>query len=274
MRVIRVFLFAGAALGLSAAAALAVTPLAPHRAVYDLKLDDASDRSGITGLTGRMVYEFDGSACDGYTVTFRFVTRIDTAENSRLSDMQTTTYEDGAGKSFDFVTKSFIDEALDKEVKGRAVLRDAETAVNIAKPEMRTVSLEASRFPTQHLIELIERAEQRETFYETTIFDASEDADKIMTTTVVIGGKAPVDAGDPEKKAMGELGADQYWPVDIAYFDLSDGNGEEVPSYRISFKLHENGFTRDLLMDYGDFSMTGKLVNLQMLAAPKACQPK
>ena len=46
-----------------------------HRAVYDLALDKASDRSGIIGLRGRMVYEFNGSPCEGYTVNFRFVTQ-------------------------------------------------------------------------------------------------------------------------------------------------------------------------------------------------------
>jgi hypothetical protein len=45
-----------------------------------------------------------------------------------------------------------------------------------------------------------------------------------------------------------------------------------VPEYRISFKLHENGLTRDLVMDYGDFSMTGKLVNLALFdPAPQNC---
>ena len=43
------------------------------------------------------------------------------------------------------------------------------------------------------------------------------------------------------------------------------GDGEEMPQYRISFKLHDNGLTRDLTMDYGDFSMKGKLVNLMLL---------
>ena len=38
---------------------------------------------------------------------------------------------------------------------------------------------------------------------------------------------------------------------------------------RISFKLHENGLTRDLVMDYGDFSMTGKLVNLSLFPVPQ-----
>ncbi len=268
MRASSVYLAAGAALLASAAVAAAV-PLAPHRAVYDLTLADASDRSGITGIDGRMVYEFDGSSCDGYTVNFRFVTRIDTEESSRVSDMQTSTYEDGSGKTFDFVTKSFVDEQLEKELKGRAALTNTATTVQIDKPAARSLTLEASRFPTQHLAELIERAIGGDTFYETTIFDGSEEADKLMTTTVVIGRKAAVSERDPERPALAPLEKDSYWPVDIAYFDLSQG--EEVPSYRISFKLHENGFTRDLVMDYGDFSMKGKLVKLEMLEAPASC---
>jgi hypothetical protein len=37
--------------------AFAVPALQAHRAVYDLTLNKASDRSGITGISGRMVYE-------------------------------------------------------------------------------------------------------------------------------------------------------------------------------------------------------------------------
>src|SRR3546814_20227331 len=61
-----------------------------------------------------------GSACDGYTTNFRYVTRINTEDASRLTDQQTTTFEDGAGKTFSFVTKSLVDEDLDKDVKGTA----------------------------------------------------------------------------------------------------------------------------------------------------------
>lgn len=254
-----------------ASPAQAAALLAPHRAVYDLSLEDADDRSGITGITGRMVYEFDGSVCDGYTVKFRFVTRIDTDESSRLSDMQTTTYEDGEGKSFSFVTKSFLDQALDKEVKGTATLEANGTAVRLERPAPKTLSVERTHFPTQHLLELIEKAKQSETFYETTIFDGSEDADRVMTTTVVIGGKEAVEARDPEREAIDGLRDDRFWPVEIAYFDLSEGNGEETPSYRIGFKLHENGVTRDLLMDYGDFAMKGMLVDLEMLKPAASC---
>jgi hypothetical protein len=32
----------------------------------------------------------------------------------------------------------------------------------------------------------------------------------------------------------------------------------------MEFKLYENGITRDLTMDYGDFVLTGKLADLEV----------
>ena len=244
--------------------AYAVAPLIAHRAVYDLALDKASDRSGITGVQGRMVYEFNGSPCEGYTVNFRFVTRIDTEGNSRLTDQQTTTFEDGSGKTFSFVTKSFTDQALERELKGMAQLETNGLRVEIDKPEKNTLELRKTQFPTQHLVELIDKANTGQKFYETNLFDGSENGDKVMTTTVVVGKKSATEVTDPELPALDKLAKDQYWPVEIAYFDDKGKGGEEVPEYRIAFKLHENGLTRDLVMDYGDFSMTGKLVNLSV----------
>ncbi|MBN9236225.1 MULTISPECIES: cell envelope integrity EipB family protein [Phyllobacteriaceae] len=259
---------------LPAVPAFAVPTLQPHRAVYDLALNKASDRSGITGLSGRMVYEFNGSPCEGYTVKFRFVTQIATNDNTRLTDQQTTTFEDAQGKTFSFVTKSFVDQNLDKEVKGTATKEAKDLKVELDRPDKKTLELKLTQFPTQHLVELIGKAEKGETFYETNLFDGSDAADKVMTTTVVVGKPSTVATDDPERPALASFAKDKYWPVDIAYFDETNKeSGEELPEYRISFKLHENGLTRDLTMDYGDFSMTGKLVNLSLfdLPAQKPC---
>ncbi|MFN3549839.1 MAG: cell envelope integrity EipB family protein [Mesorhizobium sp.] len=250
---------------------LAQPILTPHRAVYDIALERASDRSGITSISGRMVYEFDGSECDGYTVTFRFVSQIDTADLSRITDQQTTTYEDAEGQTFDFVTKSYVDQQLDRETKGSARRRDGATIVDVQKPEEIAIELDESHFPTQHLVELIEKAKAGESFYETSLFDGSEGADRIMTTTVIIGRQEMPRSQDEELPAAKAIATQAYWPVSIAYFDLTDVEGEEVPDYRIDFKLHENGITRDLVMDYGEFSMKGKLVNLTILDRPKSC---
>lgn len=241
---------------------VAGSALVPHRAVYDLSLDRASDRSGITGINGRMVYEFTGSRCDGYTVKFRFVTRIDSAETTRLTDQQTTTYEDAEGEVFNFVTRSFVDQALEKEVKGSARREPGGTAVALEKPNETAIVLSPTQFPTQHLKELIDKAATGENFYETTLFDGSDDADEVMTTTVVIGRAEEPANGDPEFEALPHREA--FWPVSIAYFNASGTGGEEVPVYSISFKLHESGVTRGLRMDYGEFAMLGQLVDLSM----------
>lgn len=260
---------------LCALPAAAAPVLVPHRAVYDLVLDQATEKSGITGLQGRMVYEFNGSPCEGYTVNFRFVTKISAREELRVTDQQTTTFEDADGKNFSFVTKSFVDQSLDKELRGTAIRETDKLKVDIEKPEKKEVDLSSTQFPTQHLLEVIDKAEKGQTFFETNLFDGSEDGDKVMTTTVVVGKQASPEATDPEIKTdEAALGKDQFWPVDIAYFDQKSEDGEEIPDYRISFKLHKNGITRDLEMDYNEFSMKGKLVNLAMLPPAKACQPK
>ncbi len=252
--------------------ASAAGALLAHRAVYDLDLGEASEKSGVTGVAGRIVYEFTGSRCEGYSTNYRFVSQMNVEETQRMNDYQMTTYEDGEGKSFDFVTKFFVDDGLDKETKGSASIHGKGLAVKLQKPQAETVDLPTTHFPTQHMIELIEKAKAGENFYETSIFDGSDDANKVMTTTVVIGKKTTPSANDPELPALKSLQSAPYWPVSIAYFDLSKDDGEEVPDYAISFKLYDNGFTRDLTMSYGEFSIKAKLVGLDLLDSKDTCK--
>lgn len=257
-----------------AANAKDVDLLAPHRAVYDLKLGEANERSGVTGLTGRAVYQFEGGACEGYSTVFRFVTDVASSDSSKLTDQQTTTFEDGKGKNFRFDTKTFVDQTPNLELKGHAIEEKTGLKVLVEKPEVKELDLAAALFPTQHMIELLDKARKGETFYETNLFDGSDEANKVMSTTIVIGNKTTPKSDDAEVKAVSSLSDESYWPVDIAYFDLANITGEELPSYRISFKLHESGMTRDLLMDYGDFSIIGQLVDLEMLEHKKTnCKP-
>ncbi|WP_295812863.1 cell envelope integrity EipB family protein [uncultured Nitratireductor sp.] len=265
MRSSRLFVVAliavsGAASGVSQAA----PNLLPHRAVYDLSLEQASDRSGINGITGRMVYEFAGSTCEGYTTTFRFVMRLQTDEASRLSDQQTTTYEDGKGEVFQFVNKMYLDNMLDREVKGVARIQDGETHVELSKPERRGETLQRSQFPVQHMKEVLEKADAGGGFYQTTLFDSSEDADRVMMTSVTIGEPKAMEQSESERSAAAPLENQSYWPVSIAYFDPGKERGEALPDYEISFLLHESGVTRSLDMNYGEFSIRGQLVDLTL----------
>ncbi|MBB4347418.1 MULTISPECIES: cell envelope integrity EipB family protein [Rhizobiaceae] len=238
--------------------------LIPHRAVYDLKLKDASERSGIEGMFGRMVYEFNGSACTGFTTNFRLVTKISTGEETRVSDQQTKTFEDLSAKQFHFETKSFTDEQLDKSVTGDASEGESGVKVELQGANGREVELPASAFPTSHMLDIIQQAKDNKRIFETRVFDGSENGDQALLTSTVIGKAEAPEKGDTEAGAAGEFAKTPYWPVTIAYFN--DGAaGDPMPVYNMSFKLYENGITRDLTMDYGDFSLEGSLVKLELL---------
>lgn len=251
------------------AAQAGASALAPHRAVYDLQLKESSERSGIAGMAGRMVYEFMGSDCAGYTTNFRFVTEIDTGEAKRVTDQQTTTFEDVAAKKFRFETKSFTDEQMDKQISGSATDEKDDLKVELSAPERREVTLEDSRFPTAHMKEVIDNARKGTRFFEARIFDGSDNGDQTLLTTTVVGKEGLPQPDDADAKRAGEFAKAPFWPVTVAYFN-DTAKGDSLPIYRMSFKLYENGITRDLTMDYGDFVLTGHLAKLEMLK-PAAC---
>lgn len=243
------------------AIAVSAPHLAAHRAVYDISLAQAHSRTGISDMNGRLVFQFAGSKCDGYTSDMRFVLKIELPDDVRVTDQQTATFESGDGSDFQFVTKSFTDAVLDRETRGTASRKEGGLVVNLNKPEPLDVSLELSNFPTAHLQEVLKHATRGDRFFETSLFDGSEGADRNISTSVVIGDWQ--EAVDHKIDALEKLG---HWPVSIAYFDpLKETGGESLPEYRMDFRLYDNGITSDLVLDYGDFALNAEMINLEML---------
>ena len=253
----------------SAAKAGTADMLMPHRAVYDLELDGSSDGSGIASMYGRMVYEFNGSRCAGYTVGFRFVTQSDTGRSTRLTDQQTTTYEDLQEGVFRFLTKSFVDQRLDREVRGTARIEDDAMVVSLEEPEPEDLVLARAEFPTAQMISLIDKARRGERFFQSRLFDGSDGGRTVMLTTSVVGAPKVSIERPGELAVAGDLAELPTWPVTMAYFDEAENN-DGTPVYRISFQLYENGITRDLTMDYGEFALRGTLANLELFE-PETC---
>lgn len=254
-----VFLTGGATI----AAAQGLSGLVPHRAVYDLQLKDAAEKAGIKSMYGRMVYEFTGSECEGYKVNFRFVTESEVGEEKRLSDQRSMTFEDVRNGRFEFESRSYTDDRLDKEVQGFAEDLKDKINVELTAPSEKQVELQPGRFPTEHMLEVINTARAGKHFFEARVFDGSDNGDKTVFTTTVVGSPTGVQPGDPDASSAGKLKDEKTWPVTIAYFN--DEKADGLPTYRMSFKLYDNGVSRDLTMDYGDFALTGRLVKLDFL---------
>jgi hypothetical protein len=124
-------------------------------------------------------------------------------------------------------------------------------------------------FPTQHSLALIEAARAGQGLFQARIYDGSEKGRKVYDTTAFIGAAVP--PGNDAKlepaskeKGLGELAS---WPVSIGYFEAK--GGDLTPSYQIDFRLYENGVSRELLIDYGDFSIHGTLTSLEYLKVPE-----
>lgn len=262
--------------GAAVAQDVPLPPMQPHRAVYDLTLKQASERSGIDAIYGRMVYEFTGAACKGYTTRFRFATRIDAGGDARLSDQRLTSFEDSKAGTFRFENQAFTDEQLDKEVKGTANRKPGGLTVELAGEGARKLDLPESVFPTEHMQEVIANALKGNPMFDARLFDGSEDGDKSLLVTTIIGKQVTGDAAKAdgaEEKAGASLAAKPWWPVTASYFE-DGGAGDSEPAYRLSFKLYDNGISRDLVMDYGDFSLTGKLAQLDLLPEESCEAPK
>ena len=84
-----------------AAAQMRPVVLAPHRVVYDLSLGASTGARGVENAKGRIAFDFLGDACEGYALTYRQVTVLESSETGpRTSDLRTTTFESGDGGSF------------------------------------------------------------------------------------------------------------------------------------------------------------------------------
>lgn len=242
--------------------------LVPHQAVYDMKLGEKEDNSGISGLSGRMVYEFTGNACEGYSVNFRFVTRFQNADGgSQVTDLQTTSFEEPQAESYQFLSKTFVDQELVEESKGKATAGAQTKTINLKAPSEKSLEIgHEVLFPTEHLLTILESAENGVPFISADIYDGAESGEKVYATTTVIGSKtvSPVkaDTEDPDAPLAGL----NYWPVTVAYFDpgAEDATGELTPVYQLSFWLFQNGVSGHLTLDYGDFTIKGKMAALEL----------
>lgn len=121
-----------------AAPAVAQTiTLVPHRAVYDLKLVEARGKASVQNARGRILYDFAGNSCEGYTLQFRQVSELDTGEGRTvLSDLRSTTWEEGASKTFRFNSQNFMNQQAQDGVDGRGE-RQSDGAPGAAQPLSR-----------------------------------------------------------------------------------------------------------------------------------------
>lgn len=258
----------GAAMGaVMVAHAASVAPLLAHRAVYDLELGTVQGASAPSSARGRIVYEFSGSACEGYVTNFRQITEIAQSDaDPRLSDMRSSTFEDGDGKSFRFSTKNSVDGQPLEPLDGSATrAQDGGVSINMNKPKMSRFDVGVDVvFPTKQVVEIIAAAQRGDKTIGIKVFDGTDADGKVFDTLAVIGQGSTEPLKDDVADGADALKSVQHWPVAISYFDMS--KKDNSPVYVLSFTLYENGVSGNLKLDYGDYALNGHLTKFETIA--------
>lgn len=264
-------------LAASGAAAQIAAPLrdiiVPHRAVYDIDLARSDETSGVSSASGRMVFEITGSACLGYTMRQRMVINIgnDDGNMGRL-DFQISTFESGEGDLYSFDSRTRLNQEVIEAVVGEARRLNSGIEVTLTEPSEKTVRLDDDTlFPSQHLQAILDAAASDRNFLAAELYEGAGTGEVSDAVTAAIG--SAVSAGSEGTLRDGV----RHWPVSVGYFDGDDGSeevfGEEMPSYQMQFTLYENGVTNDLLMDYGDYALSGSLEQIEPLERPDCPSP-
>lgn len=254
--------------GFALQAHAAGTELLPHRASYIITLRNATWGAGVTAFDGKMVTEFI-NACDGYTLNQRFVSQM-VSEDGQVAtgDLWMTTWESTNGESFRFNFSHDINGASVEKYSGTAfaAVGGATPRIEYVEGSVQSASLPfETMFPTKYIVDLLAAAEAGQMTVARKVFDGSGDGES-YDAFAVIGRERP--AGDVPISAPGsEVTAGlRSWPVTISYYPL--GKTQDAPEYETSFRLFENGVSTDLILDFGNFSITGQIERIDTLSKP------
>jgi hypothetical protein len=237
-----------------------------HQALYELSLVKSRGSNSINGARGRILYNFSGSACEGYTSEFRQVSELDSGEGKvTLSDLRSKSWEDGAGKSYRFKIDTRMNNSDSAPVDGVAERTGDHVTVKLKAPVAKTFTLDGNTvFPTEQIERIIAAARAGKSVLELMVYDGSDNGEKVYNTLSIIGQPIPGDrsitAPDPST-ANEVMKSTTRWPVTVSYYDrdAKAKDGEQTPVYAMSFELFENGVSRALVLDYNDFVISGAL---------------
>ena len=241
----------------------------PHRATYDMKLSVARPNSGIVEVSGRMVLETVDS-CDGWEVKQRIKLKFLRNDGEEFdTDSSFSSYETKDGLGLRFSVRNIQNDEVEEELRGQADLdgQGGKGKASFTLPEARSFELPAGTlFPTTHLALIIRHARDGDKSATYSVFDGAR-LDGAFQVNAVIG-RSPRAANPPVRGDVALLRGQPSWSVRLAFFAAGDQAGAN-PEYELALDLLANGVARSMLLDYGDFAVDAKLIQIQAMPRPK-----
>lgn len=241
----------------------------PHRAGYELTLKSARSGSGVIDVTGILSYDWADS-CDGWVTEQRYVLQVVRGDGPVVEiSASYANWESKDGLRYRFYvkrTRGAEEEEQNTEVQGDARLegKGLGGVANFEKPERQQIKLQkGTLFPTAHTLLLIKQAMAGEKFDRHPVFDGAEVEGPAMMTAFLLPKRPEPPSGKPPMLTDPQ----PVWPATIAVF--SGGETVETPSFEMTIYLQPNGVVPELIMDYGDFTVHGRLKLFEKLKKPE-----
>lgn len=236
--------------------------LRPARAVYDLQLNKDRDNAGIEKAKGRLVVELIEN-CAGFIFNQAFISRVTAGQGpDMVGDMQASVWESRDGKRLRFNLLNRMNGKIVEKEQGRAQLNDTGGGnATWRLPKSRKLTLpKGTLFPISHNREVLARALSGSQGFEIPLFDGSNQAGYYFAS-VFIGPLLKVGTGDGLSPR--DLPS---WRIRMAYYHYDSTLG--VPEFEVGYTLYGDGVVDGLKLDYRDFGLTGRLVELEYLDEP------
>ncbi|WP_270938426.1 EipB family protein, partial [Falsiroseomonas oryzae] len=248
------------------ALAAGIARMAAHRAAYRLDLGEARG-SGITAVRGAMVFDVQ-DACEGWATRQRMTMTVvdrDGQEIETVSDY--ATYEAKDNSRLRFSLTQSTGGAVSQRVAGEAELRpDGAGRVRFSEPAGKEEELPPGTIlPTRHTVLSVEAARAGRRLLAAPLFDGTTDAGAQDTTTIISGWGAA--QGQPRFPLLAGQASSR---MRIAFFERGAATGgASQPEYEVGLRYFENGVADEIVMDFGEFSVEGRLLELAPL--PGGC---
>ena len=245
-----------------------------YRALYDLEPAKVAQASAAMPIDGKIAYEVTGSECAGYTIDTDYTTRYTDAEAGvRAVDTKSTTFESPDGLKLQISQTQTINKEVSDDAKITAAKSSPDAAGDVDQQgtKKQHFSIPAGMiFPTAHQKRLLTAAMAGQTRDVSMVYDGS-DGEKQFKVVTFIGkkrepGSYTPDLANPEAQALQGMAS---WPFQLGYYAVDNANSDE-PDFQATFNMYENGVSTEMLFDYGNFSMKGKLTKFEAIT-PDAC---
>lgn len=236
----------------------------PHRAVYKVVLDHVRAGSGISNVSGTMLFDW-ADACDGWAIQQKLTLHVSDREHDDIEiDSATAMWESKDGKAYNFYLRHMINGAEDEKYQGHAEIKDdSGKAIYTVPKEKAPIKLSVKTvFPAGHTKKILQKAQQGETFFSMPVFDGTDKAGYADVSAFISPSRKSDLTLLPAKLAKHKLIKKKFWPVRLAFF--GPDSQTSAPDYEMDIELQENGVAHSMRIDYGEFSIKGKLVSLEI----------